>query len=52
MADLESLLQPGPVDYGFKFRYFFTKTEINVALEFYLLSQEDLFLNSVVSKIC
>lgn len=34
MAYLEFLLQPGPVDCGLKFRYFFVKTKINVAFEF------------------
>ena len=34
VAYLEFLLQPGPVDCGFKFRYLFVKPKINVALEF------------------
>ena len=36
VAYLEFLLQPDPVDCGFKFGYFFVKTKIDVALEFYL----------------
>lgn len=34
VAYLEFLLQPGSVDCGFKFRYLFSKTKMNVALEF------------------